>query len=71
MYIDEIIVIVLFIIYMFYLQVFDFNLVFFIKVINKKKKIFLGTDFLGKKGRFKYGSDEEFEELDSVVLRSR
>lgn len=71
MYVDETTVIVSFTIYMFYLQAFDPNSAFFTKVINKKKKTLSGTDSSGKKGRSKHGSDEESEELDPVVLRSR
>lgn len=71
MYINETTVIVSFTIYMFYLQAFDPNSAFFTKVINKKKKTLSGTDSSGKKGRSKHGSDEESEELDPVVLRSR
>lgn len=56
---------------MFYLQGFDPNSAFFTKVINKKKKTLSGTDSSGKKGRSKHGSDEESEDLDPVVLRSR
>lgn len=50
---------------------FDPNSAFFTKVINKKKKTLSGTDSSGKKGRSKHGSDEESEDLDPVVLRSR
>lgn len=60
-----------FTIYAFYLQGFDPNSAFFTEVINKKKKTFSGTDSSGKKGRSKHGSDEESEDLDPVVLRSR
>lgn len=70
MYINETTVIVSFTIYIF-LQAFDPNSAFFTKVINKKKKTLSGTDSSGKKGRSKHGSDEESEELDPVVLRSR
>nr|XP_022340474.1 nucleolin-like isoform X1 [Crassostrea virginica] len=50
---------------------FDPNSAFFTKVINKKKKASSGTDSAGRRERSKHGSDEESEDLDPVVLRSR
>ncbi|XP_056004888.1 uncharacterized protein LOC125657853 isoform X2 [Ostrea edulis] len=50
---------------------FDPNSAFFTKVINKKKKATTGSDSTGKRARSKHGSDDESEDLDPVVLRSR
>ncbi|XP_061177887.1 uncharacterized protein LOC133186662 isoform X3 [Saccostrea echinata] len=50
---------------------FDPNSAFFTKVINKKKKATSGSESGGKRERSRHGSDDETEDLDPVVLRSR